>query len=96
MHPAAAFIKPKYFKTRAKEGVGVGGKAVARAEYIHVYIHVTRAGRITTRNQEAVLRTTKDPRKTSSFPFSQMPNGCLADRADENLSGEFFLSAGVK
>lgn len=65
MHPAAAFIKAKYFKTRAKEWGREEGFAGGRP-----YYHG---------NQESLLQTTKDPRTAPSFPSPQMPNGCLAD-----------------
>lgn len=61
----------------------MGGKAVARAEYIYTL----RGQAALPQGIKRLLQTTKDPRTTSSFPFSQIPNGCLVDRADENLSG---------
>lgn len=86
MHPAAAFIKPKYFKTRAKEG----GWGWVERRGLNIYIHVTRVGR---KESRGCSRRQRIQETTSSFPFSQMRNGCLADRADENLSSvSSFLS----
>ena len=57
---------------------------------LNIYIHVTRVGR---KESRGCSRRQRIQETTSSFPFSQMRNGCLADRADENLSSvSSFLS----